>query len=57
MIFNSLINYSRQLAILYDSAALGTPPTDGADPGLLLMPLLYDAEVRLGLSRGHPTHP
>lgn len=56
MIFSSLINYSRQLAILYNSAALDTPPTDEADPGLLLVPLLYDAEVMLDLSRGHPTH-
>ena len=56
MIFSSLINYSRQLTVLYNSAALDTPATDDVDSGLLLVPLLYDAEVTLDLSRAHPTH-
>ncbi|KAF8559994.1 hypothetical protein OG21DRAFT_1502343 [Imleria badia] len=41
---------TKQLAILYDSAALDTPPTNGADPGLLLVPLLYDAESLLRIA-------
>lgn len=55
IIFKSLIIYYRQLTILYNEEALETLPTGGNDPGLLLVPLLYDAEVTLDLSRGHPT--
>ncbi|KAF8433581.1 hypothetical protein L210DRAFT_975593 [Boletus edulis BED1] len=38
---------TKHLAVLYDSAALDTPPPD---PSLLLVPLLYDAESLLRIT-------
>lgn len=41
------MSHSRQFTLLYNSSALDTPLSGGADPGLLFEPLLYDAEVTL----------